>query len=95
MDFIPIMTEQGNQIAVQTLFETGDIEFTRIEIGSGRNAYPEKSTALNNAVISGQFLGCGLNSKISQMKQKKCCTPMVVQTKLAIRYRHLLAVHLI
>lgn len=58
MDFIPIMTEQGNQIAVQTLFETGDIEFTRIEIGSGRNAYPEKSTALNNAVISGQFLGC-------------------------------------
>lgn len=58
MDFIPVMTEHGNQIAIQTLFESGDIEFTRIEIGSGRNSIPEKSTALNNPIINGQFLGC-------------------------------------
>lgn len=58
MDFIPVMTEHGNQIAIQTLFESGDIEFTRIEIGSGRNSISEKSTALNNPIINGQFLGC-------------------------------------
>lgn len=58
MKLIPIITESGNQIALQTLFDTGDIEFTRIEIGSGRNQNPEKSVCLNNPVIEGQFLGC-------------------------------------
>lgn len=63
MDFNTVITNAGNGISLQTLFEKGTITFTKIEIGNQICESPENAIALASPKLAGQFLGIEKNEE--------------------------------
>lgn len=61
MNFKCLLTDAGNAIAFTALVNGGNIEFSKVEIGSGKQPSAEQATTLAQKKIDGQFLSISKN----------------------------------